>query len=1844
MLFISPGVIEDLRSLPYANFGYGLNAEVPSLKLLCANVTWHRVLLENMANEKVVITHYNNNIQEDSEQFPLPEGILEEMLDSYVVDEVVFDKIGNFVLNPTILEKWELLDFYSKDYCNKNHWMMVSHFVGARATLKAFYNHLKDLYNINQTRHFWKCMLYRMEHTYFWCEIFDFLYFKNLRNWQAGLYAKYPIFQEMYNYDEFEPFFDFVHSKVDIYFSNSWLLTLKHNILYLEQFDIKDFARFMTLKENFDYTYKFNNLILSGDVETNPGPVFSKLHAQVFGLDEITGEMSKLTHFLSHDFKDQILQVIETCSMLTDAKIKGVDVMINDAKKEINELAIKRLEDFNNIKNKFFQFAALLTLCTFMFNMGWKKLAITGVVVTILFSYNVPNKLIKLFQEEREQQELIAQNDGDDSNVLVRMLGSLSSFFLLDKIPSSNKLNSLCKQLDTWSKGIRGTKTIFTELHHLWKKLEAWLQSLIYEIPEDLKSMESQIAEWADRIEHFSDLIIKKKTLLNIEQTIEMGNLYKKGLSFRSWAQANKSPRDLVQFINNNTISAQQLHTYVEKNNTIDGGVRVKPLCISLFGESQIGKSTMVMPLAHDIMMKAGMTDPKLIRQQIYARQAETEFWDGYQGQFCIIYDDAMATKDEAAKPNVELSEMIRVMNVFPHHLHMASLEDKNTYNTSELVILTINDINAKINSLSYEDAFYNRIFEHCYEVRPTKQFEKVIDMGGNNVKIVLDKEKLLKYKAEKEKKLGKPISILFEIYEFVKHERVIINGKATIKSTGVVLNYEEFSKIMQEAWYQNRELYRGRNNFLDERIKSKIASLEAQSWDYDFEEIGPDESIEDYISRNLKYENGFDNLLTIENALLDSARAADYEAFNSRVAAMPPPRNYKYELKRIFEEWQTKIKNKIYEIINTNYPIFKYCTIICGVLAVGGVAYCFFKSMSKQKAFNMSDKLTYEEYQDNLIYLHNHKKEMTREEHDEAFDLTIKSYARYLESENLQSTTDAKDGKKAKSLKSYNAENLQSTIEALDGKGKKSLRSYSAEGVVDNNCLEMGQSILLNSLYLLEINRKGVRKPLGNVLFIKGYNFIMPRHFLRHLIFNKDYDNILTLTRVNSKGKQFKDMIEFPVSDLLKPDYTLNRCVELTQPNGDVMDTVLCCVNNKGKVHIHVDILKHFITTELQQKLVGETKAYLFGYSKMKDTLLSQMKEANKLRASTSPTNISSEHEKILQRDGYDYIASTVKGDCGAPILLRSKQIQRKIIGIHVAGNENENAYGVRLNVEILERHLELLEKKVGFVAQMALEIDVPLISNEDETPDGIFPSFGKTDLALHSPNTTKLVPSLLHNKIFPTITRPARLSPFVLNGVLIDPGNEGLKKCGVNTVLIKPNLINMARQNMFMKICMNTKQLDLDEYCRVLSYKEAIMGTGDEYMTPMNRGTSAGYPFCNEAMKYKKKGKTLWLGKDDEYDFTSPHALELKRIVDQLEEDCKIGKIRGVICADTKKDERRPHAKVDAGKTRMFSACPIHYVILFRKYYLGFSAWIMHNRNKNDISVGTNVYSSEWDFIARKLKTKGEHVIAGDFSNFDGSLNNSVMWAIFDIVNDWYKRKDSSKENEHVRLSLWAHLVNSVHIYGDNIYQWTHSQPSGNPFTVILNSIYNCLIMRIAYLKIMEEIEPKLCNMLSFEENVSMVCYGDDNCLNISDNIIDKYNQQTISKVMLELGHTYTDESKSDANEFSRLLSDIKFLKRSFVKHPDDDLYVAPLAIEVLYDMINWIRKNEIDPNELLRTNIETSLMEMSLHGKEKYNDWVSKLLNLSEIYDLGVHILTYEENRFKIEHCDHLGLALN
>jgi hypothetical protein len=259
------------------------------------------------------------------------------------------------------------------------------------------------------------------------------------------------------------------------------------------------------------------------------------------------------------------------------------------------------------------------------------------------------------------------------------------------------------------------------------------------------------------------------------------------------------------------------------------------------------------------------------------------------------------------------------------------------------------------------------------------------------------------------------------------------------------------------------------------------------------------------------------------------------------------------------------------------------------------------------------------------------------------------------------------------------------------------------------------------------------------------------------------------------------------------------------------------------------------------------------------------------------------------------------------------------------------------------------------------------------------------------------------------------------------------------------------------------------------------------------------------------------------------------------------------------------------------------------------------MDNRIHNEIALGTNVYSQDWANIQRHLTSKSQHIIAGDFSNFDGSLNSQILFRIIDVISGWY---NDGEENALIRRVLGEYLFNSTWILRGHLVQLNHSQPSGNPLTTLINCMYNMFIFRYVYLLAKQE-NNFVVSLADFTKYIKGIYYGDDSVVAIAPSVIDWFNQHTITALMKKTGHVYTDETKSGNPPRYRCLHDVTFLKREFRKVGGE--WLAPLSRETIQDMIMWMH-DTITDDEAVSQTTRMAAFEASLHGA-KYFDYFTK-----------------------------------
>lgn len=707
-----------------------------------------------------------------------------------------------------------------------------------------------------------------------------------------------------------------------------------------------------------------------------------------------------------------------------------------------------------------------------------------------------------------------------------------------------------------------------------------------------------------------------------------------------------------------------------------------------------------------------------------------------------------------------------------------------------------------------------------------------------------------------------------------------------------------------------------------------------------------------------------------------------------------------------------------------------------------------------------------------------------------------------------------------------------------------------------------------------------------GYITFIKGRVALMPWHFVTELAAQiaeepGREDDYCELRKARSS-------VVFTV-----PLVTLLEAVRAT--NFESQDA--CLVMFPRNVKNHLDITKYF-HSERTANMRRDKKFVLYSPNQER---ISEFHGESYQVVQNTPVGLIPESMTYV-RTGFRYTATTTKGDCGSLMCaVDSSSGREKIIGIHTGGNSSAaQGFSTAVCREDLLETLDLFKDEVVttlFETQPELEYNSNFVML-----DGRFVTIGTSERVVRANEFTAIGPSRLIGKWQPEITIPGRLKPFKNDeGDLIDPFKVGLAKYCKKHVHIDSGLMDLIGTHI-LEDMKRVSSIDVEK--KILTFDEAVVGIENENdYGSLPRGTSAGYPHNTE--NDKRPGKTKWFGADAVFDLNTEACQKLRTDVSKIIEDAKWNTRHPFFYCDYLKDERRTHEKYEKGNTRIFSACPLEYTITVRQYFGSFCLWVTKNKIHNGSAIGVNPYSYDWQTIAEQLKKYGDKVGAGDYKGFDGSEQPEIHWPILDIINNWY---DDGPENKQIRNILWLELVNSRHIRGNLVYEWVSSLPSGHPLTTMVNILYGFFAFRYCWFRAHDNNEGCL---FEFPKHVFLIELGDDNIYNFSDECSDKFNQETISRFMAEIGLTYTDEDKKTGSMIKwRKLEECTFLKRGFRVEKSLDRYVGPLALDSILESPYWTTTNS-QKDLITKTTTETSLMELALHEQETWDLWAPKII---------------------------------
>lgn len=804
-------------------------------------------------------------------------------------------------------------------------------------------------------------------------------------------------------------------------------------------------------------------------------------------------------------------------------------------------------------------------------------------------------------------------------------------------------------------------------------------------------------------------------------------------------------------------------------------------------------------------------------------------------------------------------------------------------------------------------------------------------------------------------------------------------------------------------------------------------------------------------------------------------------------------------------------------------------------------------------------------------------------------------------------------------------------------------LREMSLERM-DINAEKVAESVGKKNQYnMFIVYKDGSHTTLGDALFLYDRTIVFPYHYLLCLETKVrkgrevDYLELQNGVKVDEEGKNRYRRIVIPYEFVASREYS----DELRLQDIALLDLP------EDVCQKHSGIWRHLITKH-QLDLLRETPG--FSYNLNATTVEIQRFELSK-RESLNVTEPGQYSYTI--RYGWGYKNRTSNGDCGTPIYASNKAINSgKLVGMHSAGNgmycgatclwkelfvppTYEHSVDPKPAPVDIEEMLDLqpqsgLDLKPVFVDPQGKDWhDYHNIVPSDQVPCEAprFSPYGRVKQGVPAASVSSIRRSPLWGKYRLPRTAPAVLRPRVVGEEVVDPYVKNLVKYGKAMPPIDAEEFRLVARAIGVEMRQNAIHKEIP---RMMTLREAIEGVSTLRYKPISRRTSPGYPFV---LLTKKSGKTDIFGNEEHAEYSSPLAQSLIRTVLAQYE---VLKADGNFCpiwifTDNLKDERRPKEKVRDLKTRIFSGSPLDNFVLgrmlFGKFMLNFEANALYNGS----AIGVNPYSQQWDFAAQRLLSKGNNILAGDFSGYDASQDPEIFLVILEeIIEPFYR--NASEDERRARRKFIQAGGHSLHIRGDIVYEWHGNMPSGWILTATLNTLYNKVLTAKCYVDLHPG--PLALAIQEFFDHVVVLMLGDDAVISVHNDSLEFFNQYSLVDAYAKYGLSWGVESKDgrDVGK-ARSLTEVTFLKRTWRRDQEfHGRWVAPLDLDVVLEIPMWTKKG-LQYWDIVEGNVQLALEELSLHGREVFDHWQPRILAACEENEVPSPLVADYDSLFEL-----------
>jgi hypothetical protein len=572
--------------------------------------------------------------------------------------------------------------------------------------------------------------------------------------------------------------------------------------------------------------------------------------------------------------------------------------------------------------------------------------------------------------------------------------------------------------------------------------------------------------------------------------------------------------------------------------------------------------------------------------------------------------------------------------------------------------------------------------------------------------------------------------------------------------------------------------------------------------------------------------------------------------------------------------------------------------------------------------------------------------------------------------------------------------------------------------------------------------------------------------------------------------------------------------------------------------------------------------------------------------------------HTRYEYIETVKYAGLSQEGACGGALVSCNHRVPRGIVGIHTYGSKTSTTGGaVLVTQELLREMMTCSDNDPYVVHPETLEgqgprFDAAVINNR---VIGQMPSSKVPNSSIHTQyeKTDLFEADVVWS---PEEKRPAALAPRRFQDKLIDPLKLAYYKLEQPYFPPDPDIFYVASKTLEDEIV----AFKPDCPARVFSTSEAINGiVGARFVKSINMSSAEGYPYILRRPKGFKSKR--WLFTLDEakgsYTLRDPGLIDMIATREHL---AKKGKRCASIWTAQLKDETRFNSKVDQMKTRLFCFPPVDYTIVCKKYFGAFCSAMYASYPDSWSAVGMDPHSREWQFMLEYLQEASPFGFDGDYSNYDASLQPMFMQTFVTSINKWYFRYDKNwtEDDDQARDTLLKEL-NSCHVlYRDTIIRHSHGHPSGGTMTSLINTM-------MGRLYILMSARSQGNSLLDLDSTLRCKIFGDDLLVAVDSKHIGNFTAESHRDFLSTMNVGFTPPDKLGCVAASlKDVNDLEFLSC----HTDFDTFGNPMGClrhDAMKSMVNWKKKTvpSLDHREFTRQTLSRFLF---FHGPLEYGLW--------------------------------------